>query len=219
MTMANARQFLATRTAAWAKSGYTAKDYVQDGLIGMWDGIENAGWGVHDPNATAWKDLAGSTDLEVYGRFEKDRVVSVGKNENGVVRYFGRWNTSIFDIAFKYDSIIQGDNGCVKLGRWTSIYYDPTGWLNCSSYPNKLNSQIVNGTSHHICLSSGFWLDGALLSQTEEPRAPYSAENDAQRFLYSVNGAIFGIRRYSRSLTEDEIAHNYAIDKARFGLT
>ena len=25
----------------------TAKDYVQDGLVAMWDGIENAGWGTH----------------------------------------------------------------------------------------------------------------------------------------------------------------------------
>ena len=50
----------AVRNGAWAKSGYTAKDYVQDGLIAMWDGIENAGWGVHDPNATVWKDLIGS---------------------------------------------------------------------------------------------------------------------------------------------------------------
>lgn len=36
---------IAARTRAWAKSGYTAKDYVQDGLVAMWDGIENAGWG------------------------------------------------------------------------------------------------------------------------------------------------------------------------------
>lgn len=42
--------------------GKTARDYVQDGLIAMWDGIENAGWGVHDPNATTWKDLVGSYD-------------------------------------------------------------------------------------------------------------------------------------------------------------
>ena len=54
---------LGARTAAWAKAGGsmpTAKDYVQDGLVAMWDGIENAGWGVHDPNATTWKDLTGN---------------------------------------------------------------------------------------------------------------------------------------------------------------
>ena len=38
----------------------TAKSYVQNGLIAMWDGIENAGWGVHDATATVWKNL-GST--------------------------------------------------------------------------------------------------------------------------------------------------------------
>ena len=47
-----------------AKSGYTAKDYVQDGLVAMWDGIENAGYAAdgfeHDPNATVWKDLSGN---------------------------------------------------------------------------------------------------------------------------------------------------------------
>lgn len=56
---------VAARTGVWAKSEYTAKDYVQDGLIAMWDGIENAGWGVHDPNATVWKDLVGQFDMRI----------------------------------------------------------------------------------------------------------------------------------------------------------
>jgi hypothetical protein len=36
----------------------TAK-YVQDGLVGFWDSLENAGFGRFDANATAWKDLTG----------------------------------------------------------------------------------------------------------------------------------------------------------------
>ena len=44
----------------------TAKDYVQTGLVAMWDGIENAGWGTHDASATTWKDLSGGgRDLTV----------------------------------------------------------------------------------------------------------------------------------------------------------
>lgn len=43
---------------------YTAKSYVRDGLVAMWDGIENAGFGVHDPNATTWTDLVGNATLE-----------------------------------------------------------------------------------------------------------------------------------------------------------
>lgn len=55
---------LGAKMALW-KAKKTAKDYVQDGLVAMWDGIENAGWGVHDTNATVWKDLVGGYDLTV----------------------------------------------------------------------------------------------------------------------------------------------------------
>lgn len=36
---------------------YTAVDYVQDGLVSMWDGIENAGWGLHDDFTETWVNL------------------------------------------------------------------------------------------------------------------------------------------------------------------
>lgn len=49
-------QFPNTRWRLWP----TARDYVQNGIVGMWDGIENAGWMRHDPNAKEWKNLCGS---------------------------------------------------------------------------------------------------------------------------------------------------------------
>lgn len=39
----------------------TTGEYVTDGLIGWWDGKENAGYGHHDLAATTWKDLTGTT--------------------------------------------------------------------------------------------------------------------------------------------------------------
>ena len=42
----------------------SARSYVNDGLIAMWDGIENAGWGQHNSSATTWKDLIGTNDLD-----------------------------------------------------------------------------------------------------------------------------------------------------------
>lgn len=41
----------------------TARSYVQHGLVAMWDGIENAGWGVHDASATSWLDLIGNKQM------------------------------------------------------------------------------------------------------------------------------------------------------------
>lgn len=37
--------------------------YYEENLIAQWDGIWNAGLGVHNDNATTWKDLAGSYDV------------------------------------------------------------------------------------------------------------------------------------------------------------
>ena len=46
--------------AVFAAAAQGAVDgYVQSGLIGHWDAIDNVGTGVHDANATTWKDLTG----------------------------------------------------------------------------------------------------------------------------------------------------------------
>lgn len=51
---------IASRQIAFGKAAakYSAVDYIQDGLVAMWDGIENAGLGAHDGSATVWKDLS-----------------------------------------------------------------------------------------------------------------------------------------------------------------
>lgn len=36
--------------------------YLEDNLIAQWDGIWNAGLGIHDANSTIWKDLIGNYD-------------------------------------------------------------------------------------------------------------------------------------------------------------
>lgn len=42
---------------------FDSASYVAEGLVAQWDGIENAGRGVHDASATTWKDLVGSHDI------------------------------------------------------------------------------------------------------------------------------------------------------------
>lgn len=42
----------------------TAKNYIQNGLVAMWDGIENIGWGQHSDSATTWVDLKGTTNYD-----------------------------------------------------------------------------------------------------------------------------------------------------------
>ena len=59
------------------RPGYTAKDYVRDGLVAMWDGVENAGWGTHDPNATTWKDLVGGKEMPNRVPFDNYTCLSI----------------------------------------------------------------------------------------------------------------------------------------------
>ena len=40
----------------------TAADYIQDGLVAMWDGIENVGYGLHEDNPSAWISLVNPVD-------------------------------------------------------------------------------------------------------------------------------------------------------------
>lgn len=43
----------------------TAADYIQDGLVALWDGIENSGFGIHLDSATTWVDLKGSYNVPI----------------------------------------------------------------------------------------------------------------------------------------------------------
>ena len=38
----------------------TAADYIQDGLVALWDGIENVGYGQHSDTLSSWVDLTGN---------------------------------------------------------------------------------------------------------------------------------------------------------------
>jgi hypothetical protein len=44
----------------------TARDYVQDGLIAMWDGIENAGWGTHTSDKYSLRELVTGASMSVF---------------------------------------------------------------------------------------------------------------------------------------------------------
>ncbi len=37
--------------------------YITDGLVAMWDGEWNVGFGKHDSNTLVWKDLIGNNDI------------------------------------------------------------------------------------------------------------------------------------------------------------
>ena len=229
----------AVRNGAWAKSGYTAKDYVQDGLIAMWDGIENAGFGVHDSGARTWKDLIGVHDfiLPAGISFGEDCALftkSVGKeqswgfykNEILTIEVCGKHTSTTVGFAFQFSDGVSGERLFAYLStnnrgfqfmsqgntmnrpafgiRWSvaaTFFATPT-----SNYRQK--ETFYNGQSSPMNTGTTGW--GA-----KRACIGYYSNKDTYAFV----GEICSVRLYSLAITSAQVAANYAIDKARFGLT
>ena len=231
---------LAARIGAWAKSGYTAKDYVQDGLIAMWDGIENAGWGVNDPSATVWKDLSGNgNDLTQTGTvnttwendacvFDKNRcmgMISFPEAKDAVLS-----KNFTLEVVFSITSEDNINGSLFGLGanpyRTLWVFANTNTTINSVLYENTripVGEVTLNQTNHIAITGDGrVYLNGEFytqrISSTNKPnddvfnigRLPWLSD-------YMI-GKINAIRFRGKNLTAEKIAHYYQIDKARFGI-
>lgn len=218
---------------------YTAKDYVQDGLIAMWDGIENAGWGVHDSAATVWKDLVGDMDFVLesnksasfsssslhldyrssYNRVHTNKTAKIvtleilGRYDNGSRIIFINNSASAEAIVIQGDMTrVQFTNGISKVVSYDNLI----GSRNLLSveYQNNsyaVDSVYVNGVDIALTSLTNSW-------GLETADAFSLGARTGSSYLSGFGGDYYSIRAYSRALSAEEIAHNYNVDKARFGL-
>ena len=77
---------IASRQIFWKDRKLSALDYVQDGLLSMWDGIENAGFGIHLNETGNWHDLIGNNSFEIlsnnYGNFLDNCYITKPPQDN-----------------------------------------------------------------------------------------------------------------------------------------
>lgn len=228
----------------------TAKAYVQEGLIAIWDALENLDWGKRDAKAKSWRDLISGTEMagssgvlwgsnyylgqtgqyfyqglsnrtdlsDAYasGMFTIEATLMVDPNEYPSMKYpffigvdisslrlyckaterkFGGW---FFSDGFAYD-VVMGNNTSNTL-----TYRLDIGSSRADVYVNKTYRTNWNATS----------AKGTIAGKTLYIGRNSYAGGDNTYF----QGGIHCIRWYNRPLTTEEIAHNYAIDKERFGL-
>lgn len=220
----------------------TAKDYIQDGLVAMWDGIENAGWGTHDANATVWKDLVGEIDVTANRTptWRSDAFAGDGGT------YFTT-NTTVpahtilngeytVELGGRPTGKRKANGGLIGIGTNSSFR---TFWMwerqfNYNSFLDSIQTAQIAATqpttSPDVATSWQAIFDGSmfrlLANGTEciNTSARTVAQQESGTYIgkignYGSTGSdILFVRLYSRALTADEIAHNYSIDKARFGL-
>ena len=224
----------------------TARDYVQDGLIAMWDGIENAGWGVHDASATTWKDLVGNRDwtLGASTSYEWTANSFDAKDQYAATQDFidgSLVSTVEFCAKIKaQETAPLGNFAFIMLGRdgttvgayygllyrnrstqvgalmacrsfFVNSYTEFSGVPASFSFPNF--TSYVPGFFNGISRS----LSGVItLDYNETTRGTVARIGGTAQQAMPIE--VYNIRLYSRALNADEIARNYAIDKARFNL-
>ena len=215
----------------------TARDYVQSGLVAMWDGIENAGWGQHHNDAPI--DLMGGVQLIAYG----SPVVTATTFDTPQGAYYyadiPAFKDAIANRCFTFEAVLSDGlavkNGIFSIGNrglwiygnasynletvnalatsynqgFTSLKYTADGAFRISIVGDTTLKVIIGGSER-----SGNY--GSLASMTGT-RCYIGGMNAVSAFSSALK-SFRNIRLYSRTLTAEEIAHNYKIDKERFNL-
>lgn len=216
----------------------TAADYVQDGLIAMWDGIENNGLSSYDPNLTVWKDLTGNGyDIEltanaiVVSNGIKLKDVATAAGGIGMVDYSGNQNNLMFDVCVTYGAGTSASQAVIANGAITANSTRATICAKAGSkfewsyqWNNAINVFTLNRT---MTLTAGYGkgyvntesFTGNAIDTWGFTNGKIAIGGDPRGTGYAfVKSTIHSVRVYSRELTPEEIQHNYEIDRRRFNL-
>lgn len=92
----------------------TSVGYIKNGLIAHWDGVENAGRGVHDSAATVWKDLVAGRQFSLYNVAVEDNAMVFA----GAQTSYGELSAA--DTAATFENASDGTLEIVYASRSTS---------------------------------------------------------------------------------------------------
>lgn len=213
-----------------------ASSYIQDGLIAMYDGIENAGAGQHSDSATTWKDLSGhGWDLTLAGSgsssssWQDDLYNFVAASSTGVKRF--TVDATDMDSVLTLEFCLQ-TTGAAQLIHFRNDFvffidgrnggYAYTG-INtvkgAKAFPfGKVSGSIDIGNNI-------MYRNNELCAAQSQGRQTCSANQELILGCLLYNGyrgytsfKLHTIRLYNRLLTADERTHNYELDIQRFGL-
>ena len=230
------RSIVAVRGAMFSGGAkLSAKSYVQDGLIAMWDGIENAGWGTHDASATVWKDLVGNKELVF--------TTGISIIQNAVVFVLGESAYSNSNIGLTTSNVIHGEM-CIdipvpnrgqqyaqfagsntRIFAYASVAYDgislSSGAVGHGDWPSGSHTMSVHWPTNELHIDSVLRSVGTR-SDSWSHRSKSTIIGDVvmqSSAKRGFNGNVHSVRLYSRAITAAEIVANCAVDKQRFNIT
>lgn len=210
-----------------SKAEHLKNPYISDGLYAMYDGIWNAGLGIHQTSISSWKDLVGNNDAEIDpSQVFEDYAFEDGIHQCKLITMIGLPFTieicttdinqtsawfMLMGSANDFCSIgiqSKGGNPSWKTnnGAGSTVKFSG-GTISARAFDDKKYQLVSNGNTFGAIADSGdFRGQGTDLVWSK----PWNQNRGTKK--------VHCIRIYSRALSDDEIAHNNAIDKARFNL-
>ena len=220
-----------------SNAALTAAHYVQNGLVACWDGIENAGAGIHADSPVQWVDLVGGRPFALTNATAGACAIQF----SGVVGSKGVLSAADTTATFA----LAGKDGMIEV-----VYVQTSGTIVLQSSATSGIAVGKYGTSLSLSndgrCSTGLPFSAALQSQTNTVTVGYQSflPQADQLFLNGdavaagsgtywvgantltfigcrANGAaaavsFYSIRVYDRKLTPTEIAYNRMVDERRF---
>lgn len=222
------------------KASTTNLDYIKNGLILHYDGIDNVSAGNHNASTTTWYDLSGNgQNATLYNCvINANNVGFNGSNSYARLpaNALGSWGASTIEIVAKVNnkSVVIADNSTIS-ARGLALNSTNEMCISIRDNYNTFNStQNLYGSNVLYDLiwnaannnNASIYINTTSTSKTSNVTTFSSSSSYpvlgkriySQGSTWSLNGNIYSIRVYNRALTMDEIRNNYEMDKARFGI-
>ena len=224
----------------------TAGSYAQSGLIGQWDGIENAGAGQHDGNAVYWKDLSGQTgDFALFAGVASFTGNGLHKDAAGIAatNVYASLRTGVKTMEVVVSGIpssgwvnalflrpnetvsINNSADSGKRGYFFDNSSTAHGWLTTVKRDQETVTVLLNGGSDAAtnCYMNGAMPTVGTAYKNSWGAASYATMHIGGRTGFTGSGdaktygyTVHAIRLYNRALSAAEIARNASIDQVRF---
>ncbi|MCQ2389644.1 MAG: hypothetical protein MJ138_08020, partial [Kiritimatiellae bacterium] len=214
----------------------TTADYVRDGLVAFWDGVENAGAGAHAVT-NLWRDVVGGHAFKLENaKVEADRVTFAGaQNSYGVLAA----SNTVATFCAATNGTVEIVLAAEQAGDCVALQSAPASGVTVGSYrggtivscnvprpmmpwawkkgeTNTVSILLQNGAA----VSS--FTNGLPLALDKNRCDQWGAGGNGttignrHQLHTPFKGAVYAIRVYNRQLTADEAAFNRAADARRF---
>ncbi|MBQ6926408.1 MAG: hypothetical protein IJQ73_17365 [Kiritimatiellae bacterium] len=225
---------------------YSSASYKREGLLAQWDAIDNAGTGVHDPDATVWKDIAPkgpggvSYDLALnatYGSWGDGKYLFVNAGPAAwgsasapayatIEVVFRATMTDTRYIHYLFVSGIDNVRQATFSANSKNLYFDANNverpYLSTTTFADGADrsyAAIYNGDALARIHGAGNLVANppvAKVNNSPSKGRVIIGHSNTSQAYYSFKGRVYAIRLYDHVLSAAEIAAHRAIDEARF---